>query len=280
MFQVSDTPDGEIIDVISIQSQVVYGSVGNSIAVPALRRHGLQVVAVPTVLLSNTPHYASCYGGEIPQCWFEGYLTALAERNLDVTARATILGYLKSTDKATALARWLRLMREKNPHMPVIIDPVLGDDDSGFYVDPQLATHYREQLAPLATGLTPNRFELGCLCDAQLESDTDIIDAARSLLNAQTRWIVVTSATRDDARHSMQVFCVTADETFVTEHPRYNNPPKGTGDLFTAELTAGLLGGVPLHTAVEQASLFAQQSVLATHTLGRRELQLAIAETV
>lgn len=280
MFQVSDTPDGEIIDVISIQSQVVYGSVGNSIAVPALRRHGLRVVAVPTVLLSNTPHYASCYGGEIPQPWFEGYLTALAERNLDVAARAAVLGYLKSTDKAAALARWLRLMREKNPLMPVIIDPVLGDDDSGFYVDPELATHYREQLAPLATGLTPNRFELGCLCNARLESDAEIVDAARSLLSAQTQWVVVTSATRDDARHSMQVFCVTADNTFITEHPRYDNPPKGTGDLFTAELTAGLLRAMPLNAAVEQASLFAQQSVLATRTQGRRELQLASAETV
>ncbi|MEZ3498951.1 pyridoxine/pyridoxal/pyridoxamine kinase [Pantoea sp. KPR_PJ] len=277
MFQVSDTPDGEIIDVISVQSQVMYGSVGNSIAVPALRRHGLQVVAVPTVLLSNTPHYASCYGGEIPQTWFEGYLTALADRNLDVTARATILGYLKSTDKATTLARWLRQMREKNPQMPVIIDPVLGDDDSGFYVDPALTRHYREQLAPLATGLTPNRFELGCLCNAQLESDTEIVDAARSLLNTQTRWVVVTSATRDDARQSMQVFCITADETFIAEHPRYDDPPKGTGDLFTAELTAGLMRGATLSQAVDQASRFAQQSVLVTRTLGRRELQLAAA---
>ncbi len=92
--------------------------------------------AVPTVLLSNTPHNASCYGGEIPQSWSEGYLAALADRNFDVTARATILGYLKSADKATTLAHWLQLMREKNPQMPVIIDPVLGDDDSGFYVDP------------------------------------------------------------------------------------------------------------------------------------------------
>ncbi|WP_239954702.1 pyridoxine/pyridoxal/pyridoxamine kinase [Pantoea sp. Z09] len=280
MFQVSDTPDGEVIDVISIQSQVVYGSVGNSIAVPALRRHGLQVVAVPTVLLSNTPHYASCYGGEIPQEWFEGYLSALAERQLDVTARAAVLGYLKSTSKATALARWLRQMREKNPQLPVIIDPVLGDDDSGFYVDPELARHYREQLAPLATGLTPNRFELGCLCNARLESDAEILDAARSLLGAQTEWVVVTSATRDDAKQSMQVFCVTAQESFITEHPRYDNPPKGTGDLFTAELTAGLLRGVPLNNAVEQASLFAQRSVLATRTLGRRELQLAEAQAV
>ncbi len=76
----------------------------------------------------------------------------------------------------------------------------------------------------------------------------------------------------------MQVFCVTAEETFITDHPRYDDPPKGTGDLFTAELTAGLLRDATLSQAVEQASLFAQQSVLATRMLGRRELQLASAE--
>lgn len=274
MFQVSDAPNGECLDVISIQSQVVYGSVGNSIAVPALRRHGLQVVAVPTVMLSNTPHYSTCYGGEIPQIWFEGYLTALADRNIDVTARSTVCGYLKSSDKAVALARWLERMYEKNPRMSVIIDPVLGDEDSGFYVDPGLTHDYRERLAPFATGLTPNRFELGSLCNARLETDAEIVDAARSLLSARTQWVVVTSATRNEERRSMQVFCVTANDTFITEHPYHPDPPKGTGDLFTAELTAGLLQGLSLNDAVSRAGQFAQQCVLATRESGMRELQL------
>ena len=68
------------IDVVSVQSQVVYGRVGNNVALPVLSRHGLTAAVVPTVLLSNTPHYSSLHGGAVPADWFAGWLEDLVAR--------------------------------------------------------------------------------------------------------------------------------------------------------------------------------------------------------
>lgn len=253
---------GRPADIISIQSQVIYGSVGNSVAVPALAKHGWHVLAVPTFLLSNTPDYLSCYGGEITDEWFCGFLRGIQERGQDIRLRAVITGYLGSISKAEHVCAWLREVAAKNPRTLIVIDPVMGDTDTGYYVDQGLGHWYRHHLLPLATGLTPNLFELGCLTGQTLTGEQDIIKAARTLLSDKTLWVVVTSATRSEKKRMLKVICVTASTVYSVEHEAHQNAPKGTGDLFTAELTAGLLHGLPLEQAVETACELTRRSVL------------------
>src|SRR5690606_32569210 len=126
---------------------------------PTLQAYGLNVVPVPTVLLSNSPHYDTLPGGAVPLDWFQGFLADLERRQALTHARAVQVGYLGSREQADVLAAWLRRVTQQRPDIRVILDPVMGDFDSGIYVDSDLPDVLRRELAPLATGMTPNAFE-------------------------------------------------------------------------------------------------------------------------
>lgn len=80
----------------------------------------------------------TCHGGELPGEWFRGYLSGLVERDCLGSVRAILTGYLGSRDKAHDLAQWLSSVRQSYPSIPVIVDPVMGDEDSGFYIPQKL----------------------------------------------------------------------------------------------------------------------------------------------
>lgn len=250
----TEAPRPLSIDVVSVQSQVVYGRVGNSIAVPALEEHGWQVASVPTVVFSNTPHYPTIHGGALPVEWFGGYLQDLAARGALPHVKAVLAGYLGNCAQAEELSRWIGNLQTYGAKPLCIIDPVLGDSDHGVYVDPALIHAYRQHLLPLAHGLTPNGFELETLTGQPLRDIESITAAARTFLTGRAEWIVVTSAAAETCPEGeMQVLVVSREREQVIKHPRIPCAPKGTGDLFSAVLTASLLHGTPLLEAVEEA---------------------------
>lgn len=260
-------------DVVSVQSQVVYGQVGNTIAVPALQAHGLRVAGIPTVLLSNTPHHASMHGGPVPLDWFEGYLADLHARDALRRLQAVVVGYLGGPEQAQALGRWLAALLERKPGVQVFIDPVMGDHDVGMYVDPRMADAHRGDLLALADGIVPNGFELGLLTGRPVDDMADVVAAARSLLTGRMRWVVVTSAAPgtwgDD---DMQVVVVGRDTESVIRHRRLTTTPKGTGDLFSATLAAHVLRGRSVEAAARLACERVVQVLEATARAGSAEM--------
>ncbi|MFF7399849.1 pyridoxine/pyridoxal/pyridoxamine kinase [Achromobacter sp. NPDC008082] len=263
------------VDIVSIQSQVVYGYVGNNAAMPVFRRAGLRAIAVPTVLLSNTPHYPTLHGGAVPLDWFEGLLKGLDERGVTKVARAVVCGYLGQPGQADLLARWLPALRAARPDVRVHIDPVMGDRNDGLYVNEGLVAQYRSLLVPLADGMTPNHFELELLVGRALSTMDEVVTAARELIALGPQWIVVTSAAPMAAEPgTLQLAVVTRDNVSVVTHPEIAIPPSvhGTGDVFMASVTAKLLTGQDLPGAVREAAALVTATLVRTRELAWEEL--------
>lgn len=262
-------------DVVSVQSQVVYGNVGNNVARPTLQALGLSVAAVPTVVYSNTPHYPTIHGGALPIKWFRGYLEDLSARGALQDLKAVLAGYLGNPNQATVLARWVTQQLAQHPGLRVVIDPVMGDDDHGIYVDPKMAGAYRERLMPLAHGLTPNGFELAHLTGLPVHDVAHVVAAARSLLTDHTEWVAVTSAAPTTwAIGEMKVVLVTRTRFKVITHPRVDASPKGTGDLFCAAMTGHWLSGASLPQAAAKACQQVVQALRRTQKAQCAELLL------
>lgn len=263
------------IDIISIQSEVMYGHVGNNAVIPVLQHHGYTTATVPSVYYSNTPLYPSLYGGIIPDDWFKGFLQAIEDRELLPTAKGILCGYLGSPSQADILADWLEDVRKRYPNLYIQIDPVLGDTGVGLYVDERLANNYRDRLHHYATGMTPNHFELEYLTGKTLKTLDETIDAARSLLSDTTQWIITTSAAPETWQNNeMQIAIITVDGTQIHSHKHYPCNAQGTGDTFAATLAANLLKGDSLIQATEKAGNAVLKTLDNTLKAGTRELQL------
>jgi pyridoxine kinase len=243
------------IDVLTIQSQVVYGSVGNGIAYRTLLKKNLEVLQVPSVLFGCPPYYGTPHGGVVPNAWFSGFLDDLIARDVVRRVRAVIVGYLGDVMQGHILADWLQRVITINPEIKIYIDPVMGDYGEGVYVDERLVGCYRSPFLNLAHGVTPNGFELEQLSGCPLTTREQTQHAAKALLKGNTQWVLVTSApgvaTRND---EVGLLLVTANDVQSFTHAKINSAAKGTGDMFTALLISHLLQGDPLSTAIPAAS--------------------------
>lgn len=247
-------------DVLLIGSQLAYGSVGTNASAPVLTGSGLRVSLVPTILLSNLPHHRRVHSVAIPPEWLGQVLSDLAALTVTDEIDTVSTGYFADPQQVEVVAGFLAGLVQRRPQLRVVVDPTLGDDDVGAYTDPRVAASLREHLLPLATGLTPNRYELEQLTGTARSDDTteqQIADQARSLLGARGSWAVVTGGAvgAEGSAHGRSTdLVVTADGYHALTHDRAPGSAKGTGDVFTAALVSSLHAG---HPTVEAAKLAA-----------------------
>jgi pyridoxine kinase len=229
--------------VISIQSQVAFGHVGNSAAVFPMQMHGIDVIAVPTTLLSNRPGYATIRGRVLDAPLVADLLLGIEERGAVDSCKMILSGYLGSPEIAAVVADFVARARARNPTLLYCCDPVLGDRDRGLFVQADIPPLVRDRLCPLADLITPNHFEFEWLCGTKATTTGQVIAQAQALLARGPSTIVVTSAELADTPDGeIETLAIERSRAWRVRTPKLPISPSGTGDLFAALLVAARVG--------------------------------------
>jgi len=223
------------LNILSIQSHVAYGHVGNASAVFPMQRLGVEVWAIHTVQFSNHTGYGAWRGRVFDGPAIEELVAGIAERGVLGQCDGVLSGYMGSADIGTSIVRAVATVRAANPSALYACDPVMGDTDRGIYVRPGIPEFMRNQALRVADIATPNQFELNHL--SGLPSNT--LDAAKAAVTALhalgPRVVLVTSlATEATPPGSIDLLAGEGGRFWLLRTPRLTLEVNGAGDAIAA----------------------------------------------
>lgn len=255
--------------ILAISSQVAYGPVGNTAAVPALQAMGHEVLALPTIILSNHPGHGRPVALRMPAPDLAAMLGALEQLGALETCGAVMTGYFAANDQIHGVARMIRRMREANPQLFVLVDPVIGDHDA-LYVPLPVAEAIRDELLPLASCATPNRFELEWLTGWRAGSIREAESAARQLGIAE---VLATSIPAGAGK--LATIAVSGSTSHPHVSPLREGVPHGTGDFLAGLYLARRMTGEASATALDGAMAILEKAI--ARSAGSTVLDVAAA---
>ena len=261
--------------ILSIQSAVAYGRVGNAAAVFPLERLGFEVWRVDTVLFSNHTGYGAWRGKVLEPALVAEILTGIEERGVFPDCEAVLSGYLGSSALGAAVLDAVARVKRANPRALYCCDPVMGDAGRGLFVKAELPAFFREHALAAADLLTPNRFELETLADMRVMSLSEARVAVERLRVRGPRTILVTSLdVREIASAETATLLATEAGGWLVRTPRLPIVANGAGDLTAALFLAHFLR-LPDAPAILGATASGIHAVLE-ETMHRNSPELAI----
>lgn len=271
------------VRILSIQSSVAYGHVGNSAAVFPLQRLGHEVWPVFTVHFSNHTGYGAWRGPLLDPTDVADVITGIEERGVLPTCDAVLSGYQGSPAVAAVIVDAVRRVKEANPRATYTCDPVMGNAKSGCFVNPEIPPIIRSSVVPVADILTPNQFELGFLTNRESLGEASpiasVLDAADEVRAMGPSTVLVTSVERLGAPDDViEMVAVTGDGAWVVQTPRLPMEANGSGDLTAALFTAHLYTTGSPAVALGRTVASVYDVLAATLASGERELRLIAAQ--
>lgn len=266
--------------ILSIQSSVAYGHVGNSAATFPLMRLGVQVWPVITVHFSNHTGYGAWRGPLLAPDDVAEVVKGMDELGVLSSVDAVLSGYQGASSMGAEVLNAVAMVRERNPKAIYCCDPVIGDVGRGIYARPGIPEFMRDQVVPAAQVVTPNHFELDYLTGRTTSTLTEVLDAAQALRDRGPEVVLVTSAVLEGhAEAEINLIAVSGEGAWRVTTPRLERNFTGSGDVTAALFLAHLLRAERPDQALGATADAVYSLLRVTTDLNSAELALVAAQS-
>jgi pyridoxine kinase len=267
------------MNILSIQSHVAYGHVGNDAAAFPLQRLGIEVWPVHTVQFSNHTGYGTWKGSVFDAGMIREVIAGISERGALRVCDGVLSGYMGSADIGEAILDSVLRVRRANPATRYCCDPVIGDVGRGVFVRPGIPEFMRERALPASDVITPNHFELDYLAASETKTLADVRSAVRALHARGPGAILVTSVrTNDTPKDSVDLLASDGTAQFLLRTPQLPISVNGAGDAIAALFFAHYLQSQSVAQAMSAAASSVFGILKRTAEKNSREILLIEAQ--
>jgi pyridoxine kinase len=267
------------LNILSLQSHVVYGHVGNSAAVFALQRLGVEVWPIHTVQFSNHTGYGGWRGRAFDAKLILELIQGIEERGVLATCDGVLSGYMGSAETAAAILDAVARVKSANPRARYCCDPVIGDVGRDVFVQPGIAEFMRLHAVPAADVITPNHFELDHLTGSSTRTMAGVVAAIQSLRALGPRTVLVTSLVINETPDNA-IDLVAFDDSggYRVRTPKLPISVNGAGDAIAALFYVHHLRTGSAAEALSRAASATFGILRRTAEAGSREIVLIAAQ--
>ena len=267
------------MNILSIQSHVAYGHVGNSAAVFPLQRLGVEVWPIHTVQFSNHTGYGEWQGRMFDAALIRELVAGLEERGVLGECDGVLSGYMGGADIGAAILDAVATVKRANPSARYCCDPVIGDVGRGVFVREGIAEFMKEKAVAAADIVTPNQFELDYLSGRQSKTLADALGAVKAVQALGPGVVLVTSLHVDDTpADAIDLIAADKSDRFRLRTPRLPLVVNGAGDAIAALFFAHYLRHGKIDEALARAASAIFGVLSKTAEAGASEIQLVAAQ--
>jgi pyridoxine kinase len=267
------------MNVLSIQSHVAFGHVGNASAVFPMQRLGVEVWPIHTVQFSNHTGYGSWKGRVFDGPAIEELVEGIAERGVLGRCDGVLSGYMGSADIGNAILSAVVRVRALNPDALYCCDPVIGDVGRGVFVRPGIPEFMREKAVPAADIVTPNQFELDSLSGLTTASLEDVKRAVAVVHELGPKVVLVTSVvTSETPADAVDLVAGEGGRFWRVRTPRLSLSVNGAGDAIAALFFVHYARTRSAPAALAEAAAAVYGLLKRTEEAGSREILTIAAQ--